>query len=54
MGTYNYLLENNSYFANFVSNSFAIQQNEPDDDENSDKNKPLLKSLLTFFNKFKK
>ena len=45
MGTYNYLLENNSYFANFVSNSFAIQQNEPDDDENSGENKPLLKSL---------
>ena len=36
MGTYNYLLETNPYFANFVSNSFTFNQNELEDGQNSE------------------
>ena len=34
MGAYNFLLENNSYFANFVSNSFAINHDDGENNEN--------------------
>ncbi len=36
MGTYDHLLETNSFFANFVSNSFSFNQTESEDGQNRD------------------